>query len=268
MVLRVVVWAILAFLLTPLLIIVLFSFHASPALSFPFTGFSWRWYEEVFGNAQLWLALKKSLMIAFATAVTTLLLGGAAALAWLRLRSWSRISLEILWLTPIALPGLFIGVSLLVLFAQISVQLSTFTIVVAHTVLALPVLILTMRARLTLFDLSLEEAARDLGANQLRTFAKVTLPLILPTLFAAAILAFAISFDEFVVTAFVAGTETTVPMYIWSMMRRTVTPLINAVSTLALLFSIAILFGAWLIGHLRRRSALSERTIPEIPEED
>ncbi|RUU41470.1 ABC transporter permease, partial [Mesorhizobium sp. M6A.T.Ca.TU.002.02.2.1] len=90
---------------------------------------------------------------------------------------------------------------------------------------------------------------------------RVKMILIAPTLIASAILAFAVSFDEFVVTSFVAGTETTLPMYIWSMMRRTVTPLINAISTLALLFSIAILFIAWLIGHLRRRSAVAGRTV-------
>ncbi|MER8829036.1 ABC transporter permease [Mesorhizobium sp. M0938] len=261
MLLKLVVWSILAFLLMPLVIIVLFSFHASPSLSFPFAGFSLRWYADVLGNAQLGSALVKSLTVAGFTALITLILGAAASLAWLRLGHRGRALLEVLCLTPIALPGLFVGVSLLVLFAQARVQLSTVTIVISHVVLALPILIVAMRARLALFDPSLEEASRDLGASQMQTFGKVTLPLIAPTLIASAILAFAVSFDEFVVTSFVAGTETTLPMYIWSMMRRTVTPLINAISTLALVFSIAILFAAWLIGHLRRRSAVAGRTV-------
>jgi len=260
MILRLAVWLILGFLIAPIAIIVLFSFHASPALSFPFQGLSLRWYGELIGNVPLRGALMKSLVIASATAVICLLLGAAAALAWLRVSPRTRLGLEMLWLTPIALPGLFVGVSLLVLFAQAGVQLSTVSIVIGHVVIALPVLILTMRARLSLFDPSLEEAARDLGASQLQVFRKVTLPLILPTLVAAAILAFAVSFDEFIVTVFVAGTETTLPMYIWSMMRRTVTPLINAISTLALVFSILILWAAWLIAHLRRRSAIAART--------
>ncbi|MEP9387430.1 ABC transporter permease [Mesorhizobium sp. KR9-304] len=260
MILRLTVWLVLGFLIAPIAIIVLFSFHASPALSFPFQGLSLRWYAEMLGNAQLGNALLKSLVIAFATAVICLVLGAAAALAWLRVGRRTRTVLAALWLTPIALPGLFVGVSLLVLFAQLGIQLSTVSIVIGHVVIALPVLILTMRARLSLFDPSLEEAARDLGANQLQVFRNVTLPLIMPTLLAASILAFAVSFDEFIVTVFVAGTETTLPMYIWSMMRRTVTPLINAVSTLALVFSIVILCIAWAIGHLKRRTAIAART--------
>lgn len=262
MLLRIVVWLILGFLLAPLILIVLFSFHSSPALSFPFQGFSLRWYEDLWNNKELGKALVNSLNIAFFTALVTLLLGTGASLAWLRMSRWGRIGLELLTVTPIALPGLFLGVSLLVLFSQAAFQLSTITIIIGHVLLALPILIVAMKARLALFDPSLEEAARDLGANQKQTFGRVTLPIIAPTLISSAVLAFAVSFDEFVVTSFVAGTETTLPMYIWSMMRRTVTPLINAVSTLALLFSIAILIGAWVIGHLRRRSVMADRAQP------
>src|SRR5690606_35390302 len=117
------------------------------------------------------------------------------------------------------------GVSLLLLFAQLKLPLSAATIVIAHVVLALPMLVIAMRARLALFDPSLEEASRDLGASVSKTFTRVTLPLVAPTLVASALLAFAVSFDEFVVTAFIAGTETTLPMFVWSMMRRTVTPM-------------------------------------------
>lgn len=263
MLLRIAVWSIMAFLLAPLVLIVLFSFHASSSLSFPFTGFSLRWYGELLSNTQLRDAVARSLAIATATAVITLLLGATASLAWLRLGRRGRGLIEALTITPIALPGLFIGVALLVLFAQAGVQLSTYTIVAAHVVIAIPILIVAMRARLSLFDPSLEEAARDLGASYMQTFARVTLPLMAPTLISSAILAFAISFDEFVVTSFVAGTETTLPMYIWSMMRRTVTPLINAVSTLALAFSVAILVGAWLIGRMRRTAIETDRTTIE-----
>jgi spermidine/putrescine transport system permease protein len=262
MLLRLVVWTILAFLVAPLVIIVLFSFHASASLSFPFTGFSLRWYQEIFGNTQLAGAVTKSLVIAFFTALVTLVLGTSASLGWLRLDRIGRAVIEAMSVTPIALPGLFVGVSLLVLFAQAGIRLSTLTIVISHVVIALPILIVAMKARLALFDPSLEEAARDLGASQRQTFARVTLPLIAPTLISSAILAFAVSFDEFVVTSFVAGTETTLPMYIWSMMRRTVTPMVNAISTLVLLFSVAILLGAWLIGRLRRQSAISARAEP------
>jgi spermidine/putrescine transport system permease protein len=261
--LRIAVFAILAFLIAPLLIIILFSFHATPALSFPFTGFSLRWYQQVFAEPALGSALLKSLKIAIWTAIVTIVLGASVSLAWLRLKRRGRLVIEALCVTPIALPGLFLGVALLVLFAQLGVTLSTVTIVIAHVLLTLPILVVAMKARLALFDPSLEEAARDLGANQRQTFTRVTLPLIAPTLISCAILSVAISFDEFVLTSFVSGTETTLPMYIWSMMRRTVTPLINAISTLALAFSIAVLIGAWLIGRLRRANAITERAEPQ-----
>ncbi|MEI9402529.1 ABC transporter permease [Mesorhizobium argentiipisi] len=259
MILRLAVWLILGFLLAPIAIIILFSFHASPALSFPFQGFSLRWYVDLFHNGQLGDALIRSLVIATATALLCLILGATAALAWLRVGPRTRLALELLWLSPIALPGLFIGVSLVVLFAQVGIRLSVLTIIIGHVVIALPVLILTVRARLMLFDPQLEEAARDLGAGQFAVFRRVTLPLLMPTLIAASLLAFAVSFDEFIVTVFVAGTETTLPMYVWSMMRRTVTPLINAVSTLALFFSIVLLCIAWTIGHIRRRTTMAAR---------
>ena len=259
MLLRLIVWAILGFLIAPLVIIVLFSFHSSAALSFPFQGFSLKWYAEIFSNVQLNRALIKSLTIAALTSVVTLALGSTVSLAWLRIGSTGRKAIEALTITPIALPGLFVGVSLLVLFAQSGVQLSMTTIVISHVVIALPILVVAMKARLTLFDLSLEEASRDLGASQWQTLGRVTVPLIAPTLISSAILTFAVSFDEFVVTSFVSGTETTLPMYVWSVMRRTVTPLINAVSTLVLLFSVIMLFVALLAGRLRRNAALAVR---------
>ncbi len=260
MILRGIVYLTLAFLIAPLLIIVLFSFHSTPSLSFPFMGFSLRWYEQVFSDSQLAGALLKSAKIALWTALITVVLGAGASLAWLRLPKTGRTIVEALCVTPIGLPGLFLGVALLVLFAQLGVTLSSLTIVLAHVLLTLPILIVTMKARLALFDPSLEEAARDLGANQRQTFAKVTLPLIAPTLISCAILSLAISFDEFVLTSFVSGTESTLPMYIWSMMRRTVTPLINAISTLALALSILVLIAAWIVGHLRRAHAVSTRS--------
>ncbi len=260
MILRGLVFLTLAFLLAPLAVIVLFSFHASQSLSFPFVGFSLRWYEEIVANPQLSGAIVKSLVIASVTALVTLALGTAFSLAWLRLERRGRTLLELLCVLPIAFPGLFIGVSLLLLFAQLKLPLSAVTIVVAHVVIALPMMVIAMRARLALFDPSLEEASRDLGASVTTTFARVTLPLIAPTLIASALLAFAVSFDEFVVTAFVAGTETTLPMFVWSMMRRTVTPMINAVSTLALAFTAILFVCAWLIGWARRRTALGART--------
>lgn len=260
MILRGTVYATLVFLLAPIAMIVLFSFHSSQSLSFPFEGFSLRWYVEILANPQLTSAILKSLWIAMATAAVTLVLGTAFSLAWLRLQGRYRTVLEVLCVLPIAFPGLFLGVSLLLLFAQLKTQLSAYTIVASHVLLALPMLVIAMRARLALFDPSLEEASRDLGASVADTFRRVTLPLMAPTLVASAVMSLAVSFDEFVVTAFVAGTESTLPMFVWSMMRRTVTPMINAVSTLALAFTVVIFIAAWFVGWAQRRTATVQRS--------
>lgn len=264
MLLRFIVYLTLAFLIAPILIIVLFSFHATPSLAFPFTGFSLRWYEELFGDEQLLAALGRSLLVASGTTIVTLALGVCASLAWLRLPARGRALLEVACILPIALPALFVGVALLVGFAQVRLPLSIPTILIGHVLLTLPMLMVAMRARLALFDPSLEEAARDLGAGIIGTFRRVTLPLVAPTLIASAVLGFALSFDEFVVTSFVAGNETTLPLFIWSMMRRTVTPLINAISTLALAFSVLLLITAIVIGQIRRASAVANTTVGEL----
>lgn len=251
MVLRIFVILALAFMLMPLISITLFSFHETSALTFPFTGFSLRWYKELLNNAPLFEALKTSLTIATLVTVATVFLGLGFSLMWLRLKSRGRTFLELLCIVPIALPGLFIGVALLIFFAEIRLDRSWLSIAIAHILLALPILAITMRARLALYDATLDEAARDLGASELNVFFYVTLPLIGPYIFACGLLAFAISFDEFILTFFVSGVETTMPMFIWSMMRRTVTPIINAISTVTLLITIAALFLAWLLTRTR-----------------
>ncbi|MEZ5812814.1 MAG: ABC transporter permease [Rhizobiaceae bacterium] len=255
MLLRLVVFLILLFLIGPVVIIVLFSFHESQSLSFPFTGFSLRWYSELLSNDQLLGAIWFSFKVALLTSIITMVIGTAASLAWLRLERRGRTILELACIIPIALPALFLGVSLLVGFSQARIQLSIWTIVIAHTLLTVPMVMVAMRARLALFDPALEEAARDLGASTIGTFRRVTIPLMAPTLVATGILAFALSFDEFIVTSFVSGTETTLPMFIWSMMRRTVTPVINAVSGLALAITVGLLVVAWLIAVRRRSTA-------------
>lgn len=262
MLLRLYVWAYLAFLMGPVVLIVLFSFHSSQALSFPFAGFSLRWYVEFVTNSQVLEAVKNSTIVALGTAVTTGILGSMAALAFPRLSPRAKAMLSWTTFAPIALPGLFVGISLLALFALAKVQLSLATVTIAHVVVTLPFFVVAARSRVELFDLTLEEAARDLGATPLQTFRLVTLPIIAPTLIGATIMSFALSFDEFVVTSFVIGTESTLPMLIWSMMRRTVTPLINAVSTLALALSVLLLALAglffWIQQRRSRQARLSE----------
>jgi ABC-type spermidine/putrescine transport system permease subunit II len=255
----------LVFLFLPLAVVVLFSFHKTGALSFPFQGFSLRWYREVFGSPEFRSAALNSLYVALAVAGTTLVLGTAAAYGLSRTRSRWRGPLALLFFLPITLPGLFLGLSLLVFFSRIELTLSLKTVVVAHLVYVFPYFLLMARAALDRLDPALEESAADLGAGPLTVFRRVTLPQVWPVLLGASCLAFALSFDEFVITFFVIGSNSTLPLLIWSRLRRTIDPSVATISTLLLALSLLL----WVIAFIlvlrseRRRAraleALGER---------
>jgi spermidine/putrescine transport system permease protein len=251
----------LAFLLSPIAVIVLFSVHSSASLSFPFQGLSLRWYAELWENVQIRAGIQNSLIVASATAVITGTLGSLGALAFAKLHPIVRSALAVTSFAPIALPGLFLGIALVVLFAQATIPPSLFTVTIAHVLFTLPFFVLAARTRIELFDFTLQEAARDLGATPLQTFRMVTLPIIAPTLISAAILCFALSFDEFIITSFVIGTQSTLPMVVWSMMRHAVTPVINAASTFALVLSFTITALAGLIFLNQKRSDRRRRVL-------
>ncbi|MES2433449.1 MAG: ABC transporter permease [Pseudomonadota bacterium] len=260
MLLRSYVWLYLLFLFGPLAVIALFAFHASPALSFPFEGFSLRWFAEILDDPQFIAALKNSTIVAAASSVMTGILGTLAALALPRLPKRSLAGFNILTFAPIALPGLFLGIALLALFERLGIYRSLWTVTIAHTLFTLPFFIETVRSRVAYFDASLEEAARDLGAGPWTTFRLVTLPILFPTLMGGVLLSFALSFDEVVITVFVVGEKNTLPFYILSMMRRTVNPSINAASVLAMALSLASLLIGGLFFLLQRRRAQGRRT--------
>jgi ABC-type spermidine/putrescine transport system permease subunit II len=237
----------LIFLWAPLLLVFLFSLHSTGSLTFPFQGFSTRWYDEVFSSEEIRTAAQNSLIVATATAVVTLLLGTLAAYGLTRTRSRLRAPLALLFFLPITLPGLFIGVSLLVAFTRVEFSLSLLTVTIAHLVYVFPFFFLVARAALERLDPALEETAADLGASRFTVFRRVTLPQVWPVLVGAACLAFALSFDEFIITFFVIGPDSTLPMYIWSSLRRTIDPSINAISSLLLLFTMLLFVVTWLL---------------------
>lgn len=257
--LRLYVTAYLAFLFLPILMIGLFAFHMSPSMSFPFQGFSLQWFGEILADATFRDALLNSVIVATASSIATCLLGTFAALAVPRLSEKARAGFSFLAFAPIALPGLFLGISLLVLFQSLSVYRSLVTVIIAHTLFCLPFFIETVRTRVAYFDAELELAARDLGATPWRTFRLVTLPILAPTLLGGTILSFALSFDEIVITVFVIGEESTLPFYILSMLRRTVDPTINAVSVLAMGMTLLLLLVAGAILAVQRRQAMQQR---------
>jgi spermidine/putrescine transport system permease protein len=255
------------FLWGPLLVVVLFSLHSTAALSFPFHGFSLRWYEEIFSSAEVRSAAENSLIVATVTAATTLVLGTLAAYGLTRTSSRARGPLALLFFLPITLPGLFIGTALLVAFARVEVTLSLATVAAAHLVYVFPFFFLIARAALDRLDPALEEAAADLGAGRWLVFRRVTLPQVWPVLVGAACLAFALSFDEFIITFFVIGPDSTLPMFIWSTLRRTIDPSINAISTLLLLFTLLVFVVTFALtwwSERRRRGSAEPLVVPAL----
>jgi ABC-type spermidine/putrescine transport system permease subunit II len=237
---------VLLFLFVPLVIVVLFSFHTTAALSFPFEGFSTRWYQEVFDSREFVNSLKNSAFVAAITAGVTLVLGTAAAYGLTRVSSRFRVPLVFLFFLPLTLPGLFLGIALLTYFARLDFRLSLTTVTIAHLVYVFPYFLLIAYGALDRLDPALEESAADLGASPSLVFRRVTLPQIWPLLAGAAALAFALSFDEFIITFFVIGPQSTLPLFIWSSLRRTVDPSINVISTI--LMAVTILL--WVIAFV------------------
>jgi ABC-type spermidine/putrescine transport system permease subunit II len=221
----------LVFLYSPVVVVVLFSFQGSQQLTLPFTGPSTQWYEQLGGDEAFRQSLMSSLRVAVPVAMTAMAIGTLAALSFSRYPGrWQRV-LATAMIAPIALPGLFVGVALLTYFARVGMKPSLLTVSLAHLMYVLPYVVLVLGSRLERFDVRIEEAARTLGATPWVTFWKVTFPITWPAIAAGGVLAFALSFDEFLITLFVVGTETTLPVTVWSRLRLHVDPSINAIAT-------------------------------------
>jgi spermidine/putrescine transport system permease protein len=231
-----------AFLLAPIVVLVVFSFSAS-RFSAVWGGFTVDWYLRLVDNERVLEALRNSLLVA---AVATLLatgLGTLGAVALARLRFRGRTAVEALMYLPMVLPELVLGIALLMFFVLLTpLPLGLSTITLAHSVFGTAYVLLLVRTRLQGLDPRLEEAARDLRASSGQVFMRITLPLIMPGVIGGALLAFTLSFDDFVVAFFVTGPgASTLPIEIYSMVKRGVTPEINALATLILLASVALI---------------------------
>lgn len=230
------------FLFFPVGIIFLFSFNASPAISFPIEGLSLRWYQEVLRSPIFTAALNNSLQIATITTLICLAAGMLAALTMTRYRFKGKGLIQALYMLPLSLPGLFIGISLLSYFISLNLKLSLGTVVIGHLIYTMPYFYLVASTRLERFDRILEEAAQDLGCTPWQVFWRVNFPIIAPSIIGAALIVFALSFDEFLITFFVIGTDSTLPMLVWSMMRRSIDPRVNAISVILILASLLLLY--------------------------
>ena len=254
-----VTFAALVFLFAPLIVVVLFSFHSSGSLSFPFEGFSLRWYRATFESPQFRSALENSLIVAAVAAATTLVLGTLAAYGVSRASPRLKGPLALTFFLPITLPGVFLGVALLIYYVRLDLQLSLTTIAISHIVYVSPYFFIVARTAMDRLDPALEEVARDLGARPVEVFARVTLPQLWPILLGATALAFMLSFDEFVITFFVAGGDTTLPVFIFGQMRRTVDPTINVISSLLIGGSLALWITAFIYAAVLQRRANAKK---------
>jgi spermidine/putrescine transport system permease protein len=241
----------LAFLYAPVVVVILFSFQGSRQLTLPFTGPSTQWYASLSGDEAFRQSLLASIRVAVPVALAATTIGTLAALSFARYPGrWQRV-LATVMVAPIALPGLFIGVALLTYFGRLGVRSSLFTVSLAHLSYALPYVVLVLGSRLERFDVRIEEAARTLGASAWTTFWKVTFPITWPAIAAGGVLAFALSFDEFLITLFVVGPEPTLPVTVWSRLRLRIDPSINAIATT--LLAVFFLSGAIMAILLRIR---------------
>jgi spermidine/putrescine transport system permease protein len=244
-VLRIFFALVVLFLYAPIVILVLFSFNDSALPSFPLSGFTWRWYHQFLVNGELRAALETSAIVAALSSVGAVLLGILASIALVRRRFHGKSPVSALLLSPLVIPYVVFGISLLLFFHAAGIPRTILTVVIGHVVITLPYTILVLMPRLQQIDVSLEEAAYDLGASRLRNFRSITLPLLLPAVVSAFLIAFTTSFDEYAVASFVVGSRLTFPIYLYSALRfPNQLPQVIAVAVVVITISLVVVVGA------------------------
>ena len=231
----------MAFLYIPIWVLITFSFSSSRSLTWPIPGFTLDWYRKLFENTDLQTAVWNSLYVATFATIVALLVGVAAAMALDRYDFPGKTLFRRLILLPITLPGIVTGISMLNMFSLFGFPLSLETVILGHATALLGVVVTQVYARLQRLPRSLAEASGDLGATPWRTFLYVTLPNLRSAIIGAGLLSFVLYFDEIPVTVFLTGRDNTLPLYIYSTLRRGVTPEINAVGTLIVLASLVLI---------------------------
>ena len=243
--LRVFFFFVVVFLYAPIAILLVFSFNDSALPTFPLSGFTLHWYHEFLANADLKGALETSAIVAATSSVCAVALGVLASFVLVRRRFVAKAAVSALLLSPLVIPYVVFGVSLLLLFHRLGIPRSILTLVIGHVVISLPYTILVLVPRLRQIDVSLEEAAYDLSAGPLRTFQLITLPLILPAVVSAFLIAFTTSFDEYAVASFVVGPRTTFPIFLYSALRfPNQLPQVIAVAVVVIVVSLLVVVAA------------------------
>lgn len=230
-----------AFLYLPIIVLVVYSFNGSGVGGFPPAGWTLDWYRQLLADAPLWDAVLNSFVVALSAVMISIGLGLPAALALDRADFPGKAAFRRLVLLPLILPGIITGLSLLMLFVAASMKLNLVTITLGHGTALISVATTEIFAGLQKLERAQEEASLDLGANHWKTFRRITLPNLRVSIIAAGLLIFTLSLDEIAVSFFLIGRENTLPLEIWSRLRRGITPEINAISTLILFFSVAMI---------------------------
>jgi spermidine/putrescine transport system permease protein len=254
---------VLLYLLFPIAIIILFSFNNTTSkFNFVWQGFTLEYWKDPFGVPGIQEALENSLKIAALSTVIATVLGTMMALALVRYQFRGRAATNLFIFLPLATPEIVLGASLLSLFLTIGFATGFATILIAHVMFNISFVVVTVRSRLIGFDRSLEEAAQDLGANGFQTFTRITLPLIAPGVLAAALLAFALSIDDFVITNFNSGSTVTFPLWVWGAARVATPPQINVIASMIFFATLTImLLTVW----QQRRAERMTQVRPEGP---
>jgi spermidine/putrescine transport system permease protein len=254
-------WLVYAFLYLPIIVLVVYSFSGSGVGGFPPASWTLDWYRQLFGDGALWDAVLNSLIVAGVAVPIALGLGLPAALALDRANFPGKSLFRRLVLLPLILPGIITGLSLLMLFVAAGMKLSLVTVTLGHGTALISVATTEIFAGLQKLERAQEEASLDLGAGPWGTFWRITLPNLRVSLLAAGLLIFTLSLDEIAVSFFLIGRDNTLPLEIWSRLRRGITPEINAISTLMLLFSILTIL-IWY--RLRTHSQRSKDNIANV----
>lgn len=233
---------VIIFLYLPIIMLVISSFNES-RFGGLWSGFTFKWYEGLLHESNLWLALRNSLIIGISATVASTILGTMAAFALNRYKTPLQTVNYCLIYTPLVIPDILMGISLLLFFVFLNIQLGLFTVFIAHTTFCVSYVTMVMLSKLQNFDFSIVEAAQDLGAGSWTVARRILLPLLAPGITAGALLAFTLSIDDFVITYFVAGHGAmTLPLYIYSMIKFGSTPIINALAAIILFLTFLIVW--------------------------
>ena len=236
---------VVVFLYAPIVILLIFSFNNSELPTFPLSGFTLHWYHQFLTNADLKGALETSAVVAALSSVGAVLLGVLASVALAGKRFAAKAAVSALLLSPLVIPYVVFGISLLLFFHAAGIPRSILTVAIGHIVISLPYTILVLVPRLDQIDVALEEAAADLGASPLQTFRLIVLPLILPAVVSAFLIAFTTSFDEYALASFVVGTRITFPVYLYSALRfPSQLPQVIAVAVVVMVLSLIVVVSA------------------------